>query len=1394
MSPISEQPGNVSIIGTCMKDSQNVLTGGLVPGMSLFSSFFVANTSILRCLTNTVATTENNPSMTHTDPIASHTFINCTWTEASSNTNGGAINADNKGSLSLSSCTFRKCNCTNPSSGSGGGVFFFGNGHGYRLNSDLPYERDSTHSNILFNSNTARRGGAILYSATSGTPMINWFSCIFFNNTATLTKPNINNMTHYCSAGNDLFFYEDRADWNNTLARPGAFTNCFSNSQNPRIAINYATQFDYHTICFPNGSLLSDIFPEPSLIVSTRAEASNEGGCGMNYFLPCKTLGYVGANQLSSSTGEVLVEAGQFTESIDGYNLDLKFMSFIVAGQTVVRHEGTGQVSIESCSFVGKESGDATSSHIISTTTGSLSVTNTHFSSLKVGAGALLRWETSGSISLTDLFFLNLETTQSAPLTIIPAASLSLSGLYFEKCVGASFSDLIVDPSALSQISTIPSSLSTSVSPRASQKDGHELTQRPSYQIAVDGNEGLDEPFCWIPMKKCRSVGRLVDRLGYDFEGEIVVAVGESIEAGIVLVQTQSLVITGASHTDSIVQLKTSTNSLLIIPSTSTLSLSSLTLTLPSSQTSSPVISSSGTLSITSVTFALSSQHTDHSASIISVMSETTALTSCSFDGEDEQIGSFISIYGGSISVSESTFSNVKMKSSFVAGGGNLVLKGNSFSSLVDSTESGSTNVMRVTIGANQKLEITKTDTKSSEFVSCSSKGNGGALNIALLSSGTLAISHTSFTSCSSAVNGGALFVDLSASTSASTSFSSLVFGSGSDVNTAILGSKVFVKSRNLKTDADGVLIGLKPTLSGSLLTTAEKNVFVSNSTSPESLLFFWYPHIDSSGAVHVHSDGEDHTNCGLFELACKTLSHSFTSLKTTRTITLNPVSWIWKSLILTVPVLSTSLFDVKYGIVEFESTCTLVNPSSTAHTSSLFSLSSGTLKLDNTSLDFSNRFVSSHPLFTQTGGSLTLSGMSIENVTRSNGDGSVISSTISSGSLSISECQFSSCVCSSGNGGVMNVELSGTATFAITGTTTFSLCRASGDGNLIHLTRSDLVSFLGGSQTGPLDAIRPNTTSEVAFTSEVHEEFWGIDTNAVSPSTGSLLFYWYPHTTGSVRVTETGTDHPNCGLIELPCSSLDFGHDRLKETGKDIVISSAASLSTSLKPAFAAETIISLSTPQIITLSSNGQIKTDTANTQLTLTTLQFALELSQARSSSVFSVSAGSLVLSGCTFGSSTAPTSLTSSVVSVSGGTFQMIDNSVIQNMSSAHPILSLVGGTTTLVSTTVHSLALTSTAAIVLNDGNLRLEDSSFSSITNTEGDGSVLSAVVSTGKKVSIDSGTISDCSTKGNGGALHVSLVGTGCLEMKGTNGMNFEKCSADVGSRLDLVPNSFRH
>ncbi|KAK2962863.1 hypothetical protein BLNAU_2298 [Blattamonas nauphoetae] len=235
------------------------------------------------------------------------------------------------------------------------------------------------------------------------------------------------------------------------------------------------------------------------------------------------------------------------------------------------------------------------------------------------------------------------------------------------------------------------------------------------------------------------------------------------------------------------------------------------------------------------------------------------------------------------------------------------------------------------------------------------------------------------------------------------------------------------------------------------------------------------------------------------------------------------------------------------------DSTCTIVNPSSATHSTSLFSLSFGTLNLDTTSLDFSNQFISSQSLFSQSGGSLALSGMFIENVSRSNGDGSVISSVLSSGSLSIHDCSFSSCVCSEGHGGAIFLditELKSSATLSFQPLTfgtqaDNTACSAKKMGQNVFLllppnvNEATLTSLEPLVPTQPLDGIAFNQT-EREFV-----EFGEKTDSSINPI-GSLLYLVYPPS-NSLHVRDVkGLDHELCGSELLPCLTVEGGYSLL--------------------------------------------------------------------------------------------------------------------------------------------------------------------------------------------------------------------------------------------------------
>ncbi|KAK2941549.1 hypothetical protein BLNAU_23533 [Blattamonas nauphoetae] len=96
--------------------------------------------------------------------------------------------------------------------------------------------------------------------------------------------------------------------------------------------------------------------------------------------------------------------------------------------------------------------------------------------------------------------------------------------------------------------------------------------------------------------------------------------------------------------------------------------------------------------------------------------------------------------------------------------------------------------------------------------------------------------------------------------------------------------------------------------------------------------------------------------------------------------------------------------------------------------------------------------------------------------------------------------------------------------------------------------------------------------TDTVAFTRAQRNLFFG----KMDGVAGSLVYYWYPHTSTEVKLTvnDDGDDHVVCGLVELPCSSLDFGFEHLKKEETTLVLSSDGWVGKTLETSFNKETI----------------------------------------------------------------------------------------------------------------------------------------------------------------------------------------------------------------------------
>ncbi|KAK2955745.1 hypothetical protein BLNAU_9281 [Blattamonas nauphoetae] len=683
-----------------------------------------------------------------------------------------------------------------------------------------------------------------------------------------------------------------------------------------------------------------------------------------------------------------------------------------------------------------------------------------------------------------------------------------------------------------------------------------------------------------------------------------------------------------------------------------------------------------------------------------------------------------------------------------------------------------STSQSFVTVSSTGSLAVS-----SCSFTSFSSSTNGGALNIKL-STGSLSVTGTTFKKCWSSLNGGAIFVDLtSLSSTGSYSLSSVTFGTASgDLNScgqSGKGSDLFISVAQGKTSliSSASLTGTYFTTpsggSSSTFTFSEmsKYEFSEESGSSGSILYLLHPY--TGGQLFVNSESAaDNSLCGHSYLACKTLPLGHSSSKDSSTG--NDAS-VFLSTSVTISEALSSSKAVKWTSDQSsKKTITLTTDDTITISSQLLSLSHLVLTV---SAD-----PNSKSFFTVNGGSLSVSDCEFKSIA-SSASGSAISATLGTGaSLSLTTVAFTSCT-STADGGALHVTVND-GSFSTSGAISFEGCSATGNGKYLYLSNSDLVSPL---KVGTLDSIKPSLPENNAlFTTTQKEQFFGYQS---SSSKGSLLHYWYPRTSNVFRVNSEGDEHPLCGIASLPCASLEYTHNSLAQSESELILTSDIQLTAQLDANFETETVkCEESLKKTLTIQSTGSVTVDSSaqkNSDYTLTfsAVSFMFDTA-ARSSPFFSVSSGTLVFAACTFGISTASTALPNILIQVEGGTLTMT-GSTIQNMSSSSPLLSLTGGQTTLTTLNAKSIALTETTLIALNTADLTMTSSTFNSITNTLGNGSILSATIPSGNTVTIEDGSAASCSTTGNGGAIFVRLAGTGKFEMKGTSGMSFSNCKS---------------
>ncbi|KAK2963938.1 hypothetical protein BLNAU_1015 [Blattamonas nauphoetae] len=479
---------------------------------------------------------------------------------------------------------------------------------------------------------------------------------------------------------------------------------------------------------------------------------------------------------------------------------------------------------------------------------------------------------------------------------------------------------------------------------------------------------------------------------------------------------------------------------------------------------------------------------------------------------------------------------------------------------------------------------------------------------------GSLSLSGCSFTGFSSSVKGSVISGDVGGGLEVS----ECSFVSCSSTQNE--GDCISITSANLVTFLSSSLASLKPAAQTSPYSRLEKKKWfgVDALTSSEgSLLFYWYPHKSSSGAVHVHKDGEDHVLCGVTELPCSLLSSSFSKSHSTATVIDSDLEFN----------------EVISNIASPHSLSSTISNEITVDTDASFVVSSSSLSVQTCSFVSKGTQRTSSFLTVTGSGSARLTSCKFSLFSSTEG-GSVVSGTIKTGSsLIVDGCTFTSCV-SKGKGGVIAVSLEGTGTIETKNTNTFETCSSeTGEGNWISISSAALVLFLSSS----LASLKPAAQTS-PYSSLEKKRWFGVD--ALTSSEASLLFYWYPHTSAeeSTHIHADGDDHALCGRESLPCSSFNktLSHQNANNT---FIVDSGMTLKEGL--IIAADTILTSSaSKQTITTTSAASFSI--GQSSLTLLDLSF---LGSSRPSSFISLSSASsvLVVNDCSFSSFTLPTAL-------------------------------------------------------------------------------------------------------------------------------------------------------
>ncbi|KAK2944913.1 hypothetical protein BLNAU_20156 [Blattamonas nauphoetae] len=374
-----------------------------------------------------------------------------------------------------------------------------------------------------------------------------------------------------------------------------------------------------------------------------------------------------------------------------------------------------------------------------------------------------------------------------------------------------------------------------------------------------------------------------------------------------------------------------------------------------------------------------------------------------------------------------------------------------------------------------------------------------------------------------------------------------------------------------------------KPTTTnGVRFTKPEINEFVAIDENEQVDELIYHLNEYDGKTKHVDTDGGSHPNCGLSVLPCSSISNNVDKIEagetilvygavTERTGFIATKNLTVKSSDNTKQVLSiadSASFTTRYSSLTFTDLAFVpLSPSSSQNAESLeravslFVVESGSVELKTCSV--SSFVIADSPLITHTSGTLTLKSCEISSITRTTGNGTVLSTDMETGkSLLLDDVTFSSMPSSKES-----------ALLALS----FPPCDEDDSDPLFDFTLTNLVfSSMTGMDSEPpcfISIVGTALASWIEVGDVRFKNSYDNDSNLDSFSSFdksielavSLLFYLRP-SEGPVGVSSSGYTMAKCGSNSLWCSTIEQSLTRLTpQNTKKIVVMNEVTLSTSI-------------------------------------------------------------------------------------------------------------------------------------------------------------------------------------------------------------------------------------